>query len=133
MDSACRIGRTYDDYKNYLSQHNDIFAVEMDSVIGRIGGKVLLTLMFKSCDLMLAFIRDRNTSQSVIDIFNWLYTILERDLFCTLFPALLGDNGSEFSNPTAIEFDNEGNLRTCLLYTSFFFTAKAWKIQGKCI
>jgi IS30 family transposase len=116
VDSACRIGRTYDDYKNYLSQHNDIFAVEMDSVIGRIGGKVLLTLMFKSCDLMLAFIRDRNTSQSVIDIFNWLYTILERDLFCTLFPALLGDNGSEFSNPTAIEFDNEGNLRTKVFY-----------------
>lgn len=85
VDSACRIGRTYDDYKNYLSQHNDIFAVEMDSVIGRIGGKVLLTLMFKSCDLMLAFIRDRNTSQSVIDIFNWLYTILERDLFAPYF------------------------------------------------
>ena len=116
VDSACRIGRTYDDYKNYLIQHNDIFAVEMDSVIGRIGGKVLLTLMFKSCDLMLAFIRDRNTSQSVIGIFNWLYTILERDLFCTLFPALLGDNGSEFSNPTAIEFDNEGNLRTKVFY-----------------
>lgn len=36
--------------------------------------------------------------------------------FCTLFPALLGDNGSEFSNPTAIEFDNEGNLRTKVFY-----------------
>ncbi|MDD4378204.1 MAG: IS30 family transposase, partial [Eubacteriales bacterium] len=57
----------------------------------RIGGKALLTLMFKSCDLMLAFIRDRNTSQSVIDIFNWLYAILGRDLFCTLLPVLLGD------------------------------------------
>ena len=116
VDSACRIGRTYDDYKNYLSQHNDIFAVEMDSVIGRIGGKVLLTLMFKSCDLMLAFIRDKNTSQSVIDVFNWLYAILGRDLFCTLLPVLLGDNGSEFSNPTAIEFDNEGNRRTKVFY-----------------
>ena len=46
VDSACRIGRTYDEYKAYLSQHNDIFAVDMDSVIGRVGGKVLLTLMF---------------------------------------------------------------------------------------
>ena len=36
--------------------------MEMDSVMGRVGGKVLLTLLFKSCDLMLAFIRDRNTS-----------------------------------------------------------------------
>lgn len=116
VDTTCRIGRNYDDYKSYLSQHNDIFAVEMDSVIGRVGGKVLLTLMFKSCDLMLAFIRDKNTSQTVIDIFNWLYVILGRDLFCTLFPALLGDNGSEFSNPTAIEFDNEGNRRSNVFY-----------------
>ena len=116
VDSACRIERTYDDYKNYLSRHNDIFAVEMDSVIGRVGGKVLLTLMFKSCDLMLAFIRDKNTSQSVIDVFNWLYGVLGRDLFCTLLPILLGDNGSEFSNPAAIEFDNEGNRRTKVFY-----------------
>ena len=116
VDSACRIGRTYDDYKTYLSQHNDIFAVEMDSVVGRIGGKVLLTLMFKSCDLMLAFIRDRNTSQSVIDIFNWLYEILGRDLFSKMLPVLLGDNGSEFSNPMAIEFDSDGNSRTKVFY-----------------
>lgn len=116
VDSACRIGRTYDEYKTYLSQNNDIFAVEMDSVVGRIGGKVLLTLMFKSCDLMLAFIRDRNTSQSVIDVFNWLYKILERDLFSKMLPVLLGDNGSEFSNPTAIEFDSEGNRRTKVFY-----------------
>lgn len=116
VDSACRIGRTYDEYKTYLSQNNDIFAVEMDSVIGRIGGKVLLTLMFKSCDLMLAFIRDRNTSQSVIDVFNWLYEILGRDLFSKMLPVLLGDNGSEFSNPTAIEFDSEGNRRTKVFY-----------------
>lgn len=116
VDSACRIGRTYDEYKTYLSQNNDIFAVEMDSVVGRIGGKVLLTLMFKSCDLMLAFIRDRNTSQSVIDVFNWLYKILGRDLFSKMLPVLLGDNGSEFSNPTAIEFDSEGNRRTKVFY-----------------
>ena len=116
VDSACRIGRTYDEYKTYLSKNNDIFAVEMDSVIGRIGGKVLLTLMFKSCDLMLAFIRDRNTSQSVIDVFNWLYEILEVDLFSKMLPVLLGDNGSEFSNPTAIEFDSEGNRRTKVFY-----------------
>ncbi len=51
MDSACRIGRTYDDYKNYLSQHNDIFAVEMDSVMVEFKSA---SLMFKSCDLMLA-------------------------------------------------------------------------------
>ncbi len=59
-------------------EHSDITAVEMDSVISRVGGHALLTFMFKSCDFMLAFIRERNTSQSVIDIFNHLYEKLGR-------------------------------------------------------
>src|SRR5665647_2182756 len=61
VDCSCRIGRTYAEFCTFTEQAN-IQAVEMDSVIGRVGGKVLLTLMFKSCDLMLAFIRERNTS-----------------------------------------------------------------------
>jgi len=48
----------------------------MDTVKGGVSGKVLLTMMFKSCDFMLAFLRDRNTSQTVIDRFNWLYELL---------------------------------------------------------
>jgi IS30 family transposase len=116
VDSTCRIGRTYDDYKVYLQQHNDVAVVEMDSVIGRIGGKVLLTFMFKSCDLMLAFIRDRNTSQSVIDVFNWLHNLLGTQTFRTMFPVMLTDNGSEFSNPTALELDGEGLRRTSIFY-----------------
>jgi IS30 family transposase len=90
--------------------------VEMDSVIGRIGGKVLLTLIFKSCDLMLAFIRDRNTSQSVIDRFDAMYDLFGAELFRRLFPVILTDNGSEFSNPRALEFDPQGNRRTRIFY-----------------
>jgi len=115
VDSSCRIGRTYADFKTFL-ENSDIQVVEMDSVIGRIGGKVLLTLMFRSCDFMLAFIRERNTSQSVIDTFNMLYKLLGRDCFLRLFPVLLGDNGSEFSNPTALELDALGNKRTIVFY-----------------
>jgi len=88
----------------------------MDSVIGRVGGKVLLTLMFPSCDFMLAFIRDRNTSQSVIDKFDYMHTLLGDKKFKKLFPVLLGDNGSEFSNPKKIEFDAKGKRRTSVYY-----------------
>jgi IS30 family transposase len=116
VDGTCRIGRTYDDYKTYLQQHNDVAVVEMDSVIGRVGGKVLLTLMFKSCDLMLAFIRDRNTSQSVIDVFNWLHDLFGDQTFRSMFPVILTDNGSEFSNPLALELDREGLPRTSIFY-----------------
>ena len=115
VDTGCRIGRSYVDYLTFVEQ-SQIQAVEIDSVVGRVGGKVLLTLMFKNCDFMLAFLRERNTSQSVIDVFNDLYTSLGADCFKSLFPVLLGDNGSEFSNPKAIEFDADGVSRTHLFY-----------------
>jgi IS30 family transposase len=85
-------------------------------LIGRVGGKVLLTLMFTFCDFMLAFIRNRNTSQSVIDVFDLLYELLGADKFSSLFPLILGDNGSEFSNPLKLEFDCNGIRRTRVFY-----------------
>ena len=115
IDKSCRIGRTYADYLAFV-EASGISAVEMDSVIGRTGGKVLLTIMIKPCDFMLAFIRDRNTSQSVIDIFNHLDETLGRKIFVKIFPACLTDNGSEFSNPKALEFDASGEQRTHLFY-----------------
>jgi IS30 family transposase len=115
VDSACRIGRTYHEFLR-LVEEKDPHVVEMDSVIGRVGGKVLLTLMFKSCDFMIAFLRDRNTSQSVIDRFDWMYEEFGAIAFRVMFQALLGDNGSEFSNPKALEFDAKGNRRASLYY-----------------
>jgi len=115
VDSGCRIGRTYADLLSFV-ETSGAPVVEMDSVIGRIGGKVLLTMMFKSCDLMVAFIRERNTSQSVIDVFNSMYELLGPKCFKALFPVILTDNGSEFSNPKALEYDAQDNRRTRLYY-----------------
>jgi len=115
VDSGCRIGRTYAEFLAF-AETSGVPVVEIDSVVGRIGGKVLLTLMFKSCDLMLAFIRERNTSQSVIDVFNHLDEVLGRETFSRLLAVCLADNGSEFSNPNALEYDAQGNRRTRLYY-----------------
>jgi IS30 family transposase len=66
---------------------------------------------------MLAFIRDANTSKSVIDIINNLDAILGNDQFRNLFQIILTDNGSEFSNPKAIEHrDVFPLLRTKVYY-----------------
>lgn len=116
VDKKCRIGRTLIDFQSFVSVAPEIRIVEMDSVIGRKGGKVLLTLMFGHCGLMLAFLRDRNDSQSVIDIFLMLRELAGAELFCALFPVLLTDNGSEFSNPTAIECDKSGLRTTGVFY-----------------
>jgi IS30 family transposase len=115
VDAKCRIGRTYPEFLQFVEQR-DPSVVEMDSVIGRPGGKALLTLMFKSCGFMIALIRDRNTSQSVIDCFGWMFREFGAASFKSLFQVLLGDNGSEFSNPKALEFDGQGNRRTTVFF-----------------
>ena len=117
VDRKCRIGRTYDDFHKFMEANNYPLIVEIDSVIGRKGGKVLLTIHFVNAEFMLAFLRDANDSQSVIDIFDGLNELLEIDMFKKLFPVLLGDNGSEFSNPLAIECDRStGEIRTNVFY-----------------
>lgn len=116
VDKACRIGRTYTDFLAFLKDNPDTPVVELDSVVGPASGIVLLTVHFTDSLLMLAFLREANTSQSVIEVFDRFYWELGPDTFRRLFPILLCDNGSEFSNPSAIEFDREGNRRTYVFY-----------------
>lgn len=116
VDRKCRIGRTYQDFLDFMQWHPDTPVVEMDSLEGKPGGKVLLTMHFTVPQFMLAFIRDTNTSQSVINIINHLWEVLGPDNFRRLFPVFLVDNGSEFSNPSAIEKDPQGEYRTRIFY-----------------
>ena len=117
VDKNCLENRTYEDFEKYMQENPDTSIVEMDTVEGKKGGKVLLTIHFVNCSFMLAFIREHNDAQSVIDIFNNLQDILGIDKFKELFILILTDNGSEFSNPTEIEFDlNTGEKRTQIFY-----------------
>lgn len=112
VDKSCRVGRTYDDYLAFMKEGNNIYlpVVEMDSVEGKkgIGEKVCLTLLFTSCTMMFGFLRDSNSSSSVIAIFNKLKITLGEDLFSKLFPVILTDRGTEFSDPRAIEMSLDG-------------------------
>ena len=116
IDRHCYEGRTYEDYVQFTTDNPGVQVVQMDTVIGRKGGKVLLTLFFPSCNLLLGFLRDSNTARTVQEVFDELYTILGRDIYCELFPVILTDRGSEFSNPTAIERDRDGELRSLVFY-----------------
>jgi IS30 family transposase len=119
VDTKCRVGRSLEDYKAFIAENPGTPVVEMDTVIGRIGGKCLLTLQFVNTGFMLAFLREKNDAQSVIDVFNAVWEITEAiqpGLFSRLFPVLLTDNGSEFSNPLALEFAPDGTRRTRVFY-----------------
>ena len=116
VDRGCRIGRSYTDFQKFLEAYPETTVVQMDTVIGRVGGKCLLTIHFVETSLMLAFLRDANTSGSVIRIINALDRVLGAEAFNRLFPVILTDNGSEFSNQKEIEYRKTSPLhRTHLL------------------
>lgn len=104
VERDCRIGRTYKDFIEFMKQNPDIGHSQMDSVIGSVGGKVLLTIIFEPIGFMLAFIRQRNTAKSVEEIFLVLKSFLPEKVYKVLFQVILTDNGAEFSNPSSIEY-----------------------------
>ena len=103
VDKGCRIGRSYKEFEAFMEENPDTAVVQMDSVIGKVGGKCLLTIHFVESSLMLAFLRDANTSQSVLNIFDRLDQKLGGLRFNRLFPVILTDNGSEFADVAGIE------------------------------
>lgn len=115
VDRKCRVGRTMGDYRNYIKEHPDVSAVQIDTVIGKIGGKCLLTIIFPKAELMLAFLCNYHTAACISSKFEYLYENLEDD-FNSLFQVILTDNGTEFSDPSSIELAPDGSVRTKVFY-----------------
>ena len=117
-ERVIRKGRTYLDFLAYIDQHHNANIYELDSVIGKSGSneKVLLTILLRKSNFMMAFIRDRNDSKSVVDIFNRMEAVLGRPRFATLFYVGLTDNGQEFSRINELECPDRSYKRTHLFY-----------------
>ena len=115
-DTKARTNRTYEDFQKYIELHPDLPIVEMDTVEGTKGGKVLLTLLFRASRLMLAFILFEKTQKEVLRVFNMLEHELGNELFEKTFPIILTDNGTEFGNPLSLEFNEDGIGRTRIFY-----------------
>ena len=106
-------GRSYEDFQNYLSLNQLNYWLEMDTVMGRMGGKVLLTFNLSFCNFIFARLLDNKTALEVIkhlyDIKNTLHQA-DKD-FCQLFPVILTDNGGEFARVDDIEMDVRGESK----------------------
>jgi IS30 family transposase len=104
------------DYRQYCDEHPEKHTAELDSVEGVKGGAVLLTIHFVKAILQLAFRRESNDSASVTQIFRQLFRTLGSWDYKKILELLLADNGSEFSNPAAIEFTEDGEQVSRLFY-----------------
>ena len=106
-------GRSYEDFQNYLSLNQLDSWLEMDTVMGRMGGKVLLTFNLSFCNFIFARLLDNKTALEVTkhlyDIKNTLHEA-DKDFF-QLFPVILTDNGGEFARVDDIEMDVRGESK----------------------
>ena len=106
-------GRSYEDFLNYLALKQLNSWLEMDTVMGRMGGKVLLTFNLSFCNFIFARLLDNKTALEVTkhlyDIKNTLYQA-DKDFF-QLFPVILTDNGGEFARVDDIEMDVRGESK----------------------
>ena len=106
-------GRSYEDFQNYLVLNQLDSWLEMDTVMGRMGGKVLLTFNLSFCNFIFARLLDNKTA---LEVTKHLYDIkktlhqADKDFF-QLFPVSLTDNGGEFARVDDIEMDVRGESK----------------------
>ena len=106
-------GRSYEDFQNYLTLNQLDSWLEMDTVMGRTGGKVLLTFNLSFCNFIFARLLDNKTALEVTkhfyDIKNTFHQA-DKDFF-QFFPVILTDNGGEFARVDDIEMDVRGESK----------------------
>lgn len=108
VPKAAKVGRTYEDYLQFLADCPDVQTVQLDTVIGRIGGKVILTIHFVQFDFMVGLLLDNKTE--VASKFRALKARIAQAgiSFADVMPIMLTDNGGEFSIVSAFENSSDG-------------------------
>lgn len=133
-DTKIRINRTFEDFKDYIKNYNDndfnINIVEMDTVEGTKGDSVLLTLLWRNSNFMLAQKLETKTSDAVSQYFCFLKSMLGYEKFHELFPIILTDNGTEFSRPDIIENNGNHVYPTKLFYCDPGHSEQKGKIEN---
>ncbi len=111
-------GRTFNDFLGFLEDNSDIPLVQLDTVIGRIGGKVILTIHFVNSDFMIGLLLENKTAAEAANKIQELKAHLSEFnfKFGDIAPLLLTDNGGEFSIVSAFENDTNGNKESNLFF-----------------
>lgn len=111
VPAGVKVGRTYEDFLAFMEERHLDCHVELDTVIGREGGKVILTIHFTSVNFMIGLLLENKTSLEAAAHFCALKGRLRAAgvSVCDLMVVLLADNGGEFADVFSYENDPDGN------------------------
>jgi len=118
VPKGVRAGRSYADFLRFIEDHPGAACVEMDTLIGAPGGKVILTFQFIHVDFMFGILLDNKTAAEAGGKIQTLKSNLISNgfSFADIFPVLLTDNGGEFSNVPAFENTVEGRRESFVFF-----------------
>ncbi len=88
----------------------------MDTVDGKQGGKVFLTILIRETKFMFIRLLDKKNIACVNKEIDKLKKILGIKLFSKVFRIVLTDNGNEFLDPLKIEIDYNSGNKTCNVF-----------------
>lgn len=113
-----REGRTFDDFLAFVEDNRELPLVQLDTVIGSIGGKVIMTIHFVNSDFMIGLLLENKTAAEAANKIQALKAGLKAlgFRFGDIAPLLLTDNGGEFSIVSAFENDVEGNAESNMFF-----------------
>lgn len=128
---AAKIGRSYDDFCLFIDENDISFWVEMDTVIGREGGKVILTLDFTFCNFMVGILlENKSAAEASSKIMTLKQSFQDNQLqFGQIFPLLLTDNGGEFAHVSAFENNLDGVHETHLFFCDPYSAFQKPKVE----
>lgn len=125
---AAKVGKMYEEFLICLRKEQKHNYVEMDTIEGTKGGKVVLSLYFTESDLQLYYLMNGKHAICVVHTLDRLQEKVE-NVYRDLFGIILTDNGVEFSDIKGIEVNMEtGELRTKL----FFCHPQATNEKSRC-
>ena len=100
MDKA---GRLWGDYQKFIAE-NDCIVPQMDCVEGKKTDQAaLLTLFWSDTHLQIAFILSAQDSKNVVEALDKLEAMIGLSMFRQMLPAILTDNGHEFTDIQGME------------------------------
>ena len=122
-------GRNYNDFIKHLEANPGLVYTQMDTVEGKKGGKVVLSLKIVSLQFQFYFLLENKEAKSVVNKLNEIQQIIGIENYKKIFGTILTDNGSEFTDIQGIVTDPDtGEIRTYL----FFCDAMASFQKGSC-
>jgi len=131
VPKAVKEGRTYADFLDFIDEHGVKSWVEMDTVIGRIGGKAIMTFDFTRDNFMFGLLLDDKTAAEAASKIRTLKKKMNAGevRFGDVLPLLLTDNGGEFANTWAFTDGLDGVPETSLFFCDPYRSSQKPKVE----